>query len=156
MRQGRIRFVPCTKNQRRGNRFGPRSFLRPEPNALSRPARRPFGGLAHAAQTFTLHQIPRPARRRGRDAQHLGAWGVSPSGSPEGSALWCCPHRTPPRRGAGVQRAEPSGAVCGGHPFPYWVPLKRWAAAAAPLRIISSAACQARCAASSIFCRSSP
>ena len=37
-------------------------------------------------------------------------------GSPEGGALWRCPRRTPLRRGAGVQRAEPFGAVCGGHP----------------------------------------
>ena len=40
-------------------------------------------------------QIPRPARRRSRDAQHLGVWGVAP---------------------AGVQRAEPFGAPRGGVP----------------------------------------
>ena len=37
-------------------------------------------------------KIPRPARRRGRDAQHLGGLGQGPSGCPEGSAFWCPPH----------------------------------------------------------------
>ena len=42
--------------------------------------------------------------------QHLGVWGVSPSGSPEGSALWCPPHRRPLRRGApAAQAAKAAG-----------------------------------------------
>ena len=53
-------------------------------------------------------KIPRPARRRGRDAQHLGVWGISPSGSPEGRALWCSPHR----------RGSPEGRAL-------WRPLRR-------------------------------
>ena len=92
--------------------------------SVSRPARCPYGGQVYGANTTTPNSSPRPARRRSGDAQHLGAWGYNPSGSPEGSALWCpphrrgsraepwrCPRRTPPRRGAGVQRAAPSGRV---------------------------------------------
>ena len=73
----------------------------------------------------TSRNAPKPPSRpqARKDAQHLGVWGDNPSGSPEGRALWrslrrrgcraepCrCPRRTPPRRGAGVQRAEPFGA----------------------------------------------
>ena len=76
-------------------------------------------------QPLVLYQVPVPPQRRspggawesrGRSPLALSAEDAAParSGSPEGGALWRCPRRTPLRRGAGVQRAEPFGAVRGG------------------------------------------
>ncbi len=79
---------------------------------FTRPARNRSGGQVNDALEIKTHQNPpsRPQAKQ-RCERISGSGAYSPSGSPEGSALWCCPHRTPPRRGAGVQRAEPSGAV---------------------------------------------
>ena len=55
----------------------------------NRPACNPFGRLGSTVGTIIEHPVPRPARRRGGDAKHLGVWGKAP---------------------AGVQRAEPAGA----------------------------------------------
>ena len=48
--------------------------------AAARRVRRPFGGLASTAKREAARQSPRPARGRGKMRQHLGVWGVSPSG----------------------------------------------------------------------------
>ncbi len=63
---------------------------------------------------------PRPARRRSGDASASRGPGLHPGRSPEGSALWCSPHRrrspegsalwcSPHRRGS--PRAAPSGVT---------------------------------------------
>ena len=65
------------------------------------------------AGRFSLHaqlpaqQSPRPARRRGGDALASRGLGQSPSGSPEGSALWRPPRRRPLRRGVPAAQAAP-------------------------------------------------
>ncbi len=67
-------------------------------------------GLRRIHNNIAPSPPSRPQAKR-RCVSISGSGAYSPSGSPEGRALWCRPHRTPPRRGAGVQRAEPSGAV---------------------------------------------
>ena len=69
---------------------------------------------------LSLHLFPAAAEEgspEGGSPLAPAAEAASPArgGSPEGSALWRPLRRRPPRRGAGVQRAEPFGAVCGGH-----------------------------------------
>ena len=75
----------------------------------SRPARRRDGD-ANASRG--LGREPQ-WESRGQSPLVLSAEDAAPArgGSPEGKALWCCPQRTPPRRGVGVQRAKPFGAV---------------------------------------------
>ncbi len=58
-------------------------------------------------QTTTKRTNPPPQRKE----SFYSIFSRKNCGSPEGSALWCCPHRTARRVGAGVQRAAPSGAV---------------------------------------------
>ena len=91
--------------------------------AAVRAGRRPGEGQESRGQRPLVHAAK--ARVQGR-ALPLSAQDAAPArgGSPEGRALWCtpqrrgcraepcrCPRRTPPRRGAGVQRAEPFGVT---------------------------------------------
>ncbi len=89
----------------------------PRPAAAKEPRRgvgvqraKPFGAVCGGRRSGEERES------RGRSPLALSAEDAAParSGSPEGGALWRCPRRTPLRRGAGVQRAEPFGAVCGG------------------------------------------
>jgi len=56
---------------------------------------------------------PRPARRRSGDASASRGPGCNPGRSPEGSALWCSPHRrrSPEERG-GRGRGGRGGGPC--------------------------------------------
>jgi len=57
-------------------------------------------GLRRIHNNIAPSPPSRPQAKR-RCVSISGSGAYSPSGSPEGSALWCCPRRTPPRRGAG-------------------------------------------------------
>ena len=83
--------------------------------AKTRPARNRSGGPVSTEKGVGAHPNPRPARRRGGDAQHLGVRGYAPAGvqraAPSGAprvgahpAQGCAPHRRPLRRGAQAEK----------------------------------------------------
>ena len=101
------------------NRAGPRSFLRPgltSVNTVHRPVCPPFGRQVSTARAANSAPIP-PSRPQAKQrCVSISGSGVKPQRESRGQRPLVPSAQDASRRGAGVQRTAPSGAVRIGRP----------------------------------------